>query len=169
MDELEQLIQAFRLRATSSAGARLDVLMDLERLADCRVVPFLLKVLGDRGEAVQVRSHVMKQLRNGRLSPTKRPLVAKAMLQTLSKGVCPQLQLDAAVALGEFTDVVWVPAALGAMTLDAALPIDLRYSALTSLERTGPTAECLAVLRQLSEDETLGRSALSVLSAWHIP
>jgi hypothetical protein len=59
-----------------------------------------------------------------------------------------------------------VPYALGNITLDDALPIDVRYSAFTSLERAGPTAECVALLRQLSTDETLGRSAQNLLSAW---
>ena len=46
--------------------------------------------------------------------------------------------------------------------------IDLRYAAFTSLERAGPTPECVALLRQLSNNETLGPSSRSVLSAWHI-
>ena len=142
--------------------------MDLERLADCRIVPFLLEVLADRCESTQVRSHVLKQLRNGRLTPATRPLVAEALVQILSDGSIPQLQLDAAVALGEFTDLPGVLATLSGMTLDIGLPIDLRYSAFTSLERAGPTAECIGFLRQLSTDEVLGRSAKSVLCAWHV-
>jgi hypothetical protein len=168
VDEVDRLIQGFRARGGSPAGARLDVLMDLESLADCRVVPFLLGVLVDRREAVQVRSHVLKQLRNGRLTPTTRPLVAEALLQILSDGGFPQLQLEAAMALGEFIDLDGVSAALGDMTLDVAQPIDLRYSAFTSLQRSGPTTECIAVLRHLATDEVLGRSALSVLSTWHV-
>ena len=142
--------------------------MDLERLADSRVVPFLLGVLVDREEAVQVRSHVLKQLRNGRLTPSTRPLVAEALLRILWDGDFPQLQLEAAVALGEFIDLDGVHAALGEMALDVAQPIDLRYSAFTSLERSGPTTQCIAVLRHLATDEVLGRSALSVLSSWRM-
>lgn len=168
VDEVDRLIHAFRARGGSSTGARLDVLMDLERLTDCRVVPFLLGVLNDRREAVQVRSHVLKQLRNGRLTATTRPLVAEALLRILSDGGFPQLRLESAVALGEFVDLDGVPAALGDMTLDVTQPIDLRYSAFTSLERSGPTTECIAVLRRLATDEVLGRSALSVLSTWHL-
>lgn len=168
MDDFDRLIQGFRARAGSSAGARLDVLMDLERLADCRVVPFLLGIVVDRGEAVQVRSHVLRHLRNGRLTPRTRPLVAEALLRILWDGGFPRLQLEAAMALGEFIDLAGVPAALGDMTLDVAQPIDLRYSAFTSLERSGPTTECVAVLRQLATDEVLGRSAVGVLSTWRV-
>lgn len=156
-DEVDRLMQAFRDRSAASPVARLDVLMDLERLADCRVVPFLLEVLADRRESAQVRSHVLTQLRNGRLTPAARPLVAEALMAILSDGSFPQLQLEAAVALGEFTDLAGVPAILGGMTLDIGLPIDLRYSAFTSLERAGPTRESVAFLRQLSTDDTLGR------------
>src|SRR6266702_2858491 len=48
MDEVEQLIEAFRTRGRSAAGSKLDVLMDLERLQDPRVLPFLIRVLSDR-------------------------------------------------------------------------------------------------------------------------
>src|SRR5258708_7154301 len=44
--------------------------------------------------------------------------------------------------------------------------LDLRYSAFTSLQRAGPTSESVSLLRQLTEDETLGRSARSLLSTW---
>jgi hypothetical protein len=46
MDELERLVDAYRVRASSSVASKVDVLMDLERIRDPRVVPFLLKVLG---------------------------------------------------------------------------------------------------------------------------
>ena len=46
--------------------------------------------------------------------------------------------------------------------------IDLRYAAFTSLERAGPAPESISLMRQISGDETLGNSARSVLSAWHV-
>jgi len=52
--------------------------------------------------------------------------------------------------------------------LDVREQIDLRYSAFTSFERAGPTDECVQILRQLSADETLGHSARSLLSMWHL-
>ena len=167
-DEADRLMQAFRARATSSTAAKLDVLLDLERLTDPRVVPFLLEVLGDRGEAKEVRSQVLKRLRSGHPSAATRLLVAEAMLQLLADDLWPELRLQAALALGEFIDLAGVPAALGGLALDVALPLDLRYSAFTSLERAGPTAECVALLRQLAADETLGRSAQGVLAAWRL-
>ena len=168
MDEADRLMQAFSTRATSSTAAKLDILLDLERLADPRVVPFLVEVLGDRREAREVRSHVLKRLRSGHPSAATRLLVSEAMLQILSDDPSPELRLQAALALGEFADLAGVPAALGGLALDVALPLDLRYSAFTSLERAGPTAESVALLRQLEADEMLGRSAHNVLSAWQL-
>lgn len=166
MDEVERLIQDFRTRPTSAAASKLDLLMDLEWLPDPRIVPFLLKVVADRHEPNEVRMHVLKRLRNGRLASEHRPCVAQAIIQALPDGPSPDLRLQAALALAEFTDINGVPTTLGSLALEADEPIDLRYAAFTSLERAGPTAECVALLRQLSSDKTLGRSARSVLSTW---
>ena len=57
---------------------------------------------------------------------------------------------------------------LGSIALDLREPIDLRYSAFTSLERAGPVDECVEILRQLAVDEALGRSARSLLSTWKL-
>lgn len=165
---MADLIEAYVARARSSAAAKLDVLIDLERISDPRVVPFLVGVLEDLREPLPVRSHVLKGLRNGGFTSGSRQHVAEAMLRILSDGSSPELRLEAALALGEFTDQSAVPAALGRLALDNSLPIDLRYSAFTSLERFGPTAECLPILRKLSTDEMLGRSAESVLATWHL-
>jgi len=170
MDEVDRLIQAFRARATSPVDAKLDVLLDLnvEWLGDPRVVPFLLQVLGDRREAPAVRRHVLTRLRDKRLPAATRPVVAEAIVQIASDGASPELWLPAALALGDFAGLAGVPAALGRLALDVALPIDLRYCAFTSLERAGPIVECVAVLRQLSTDEALGPSARSVLAGWRL-
>jgi hypothetical protein len=168
MDEVEVFIQAFEARATSSALSKLDVLMDLERLRDPRIVPFLLNVLENRGEPKEVRIQLLKRLRNGCLTSNDRTPVAGAMMRVLDDRSSADLRLQAALALAEFTEVDGVPGSLGRLALDADEPIDLRYSAFTSLERTGPTSECADLLRRLAGDETLGRSARSVLSAWHL-
>jgi hypothetical protein len=73
-----------------------------------------------------------------------------------------------AVALAEFADVDGVPAGLAAVTLNPELPLDLRYSAFTSLQRAGPDSACVAFVRQLLADEELGAAARSLLSAWRI-
>ena len=80
MDELERLVNVYRSRGASSVRSKLDVLIDLERVRDSRVVPFLLQVLMDPDESEDVRTHVVKQLRNGSgvLVPADRPAVAKA-------------------------------------------------------------------------------------------
>ena len=55
---------------------------------------------------------------------------------------------------------------LGSIALDKSAPLDLRYTAFTSLERAGPNDQSIAVLRTLADDETLGRTARSTLLAW---
>jgi HEAT repeat protein len=170
MDELERLVDAYRVRASSSVASKVDVLMDLERIRDPRVVPSLLKVLGDRHEAEEVRACVLQQLRCGRglLGPADQPPVAKAIGDVLADKSTVDLRLQAALALGQFTRIDGVLSRLNAVCLAQDESIDLRYAAVTSLERAGPTPACIALLRQMSSDDTLGRSARSVLSAWHV-
>jgi HEAT repeat protein len=168
MDEAEPLIATFRARATASVQAKLDALLDLERLSHPRIVPFLLEVLADEREPTPVRIHVLKRLRNGRLGHRDKPSVAEAMLRVLADRSSPELRLHAALALAEFTELDGVPGGLGSLVLDAAEPIDLRYSAFTSLQRAGPTPECASLLRQLLTDEALGRSAKSALAVWRL-
>jgi hypothetical protein len=168
MDEVEQLIKAYESRAALSVVSKLGVLIDLEGLRDPRIVPFLLRVLADRREPTEVRIHVLKRLRNGRLIPECRPLVAEAILQVVSDRSSPDLRLQASLALAEFTDIAGVPTRLGRLALDSDEPIDLRYSAFTSLQRAGSTPECVTLLRELTTDEMLGRSARSLLSLWRL-
>jgi hypothetical protein len=170
MDELERLVEAYRVRTSSSVASKLAVLMDIEQIRDPRVVPFLLKVLGDSHETEDVRIYVLKQLRNGGglLVPADRQPVANSIADVLADTPTEGLRLQAALALGEFTQVNGVLPRLGAVCLGQDESIDLRYAAFTSVERAGPTPECIALLRQMSSDETLGRSARSVLSAWHV-
>jgi hypothetical protein len=168
-DDVERLMQAFSARgARSSPAVKLNVLMDLERLPDGRVVSFLQHVLGDPGEPAEVRMHVLKRLRNGPLTAAERASAAGALSELMLHGSSVDLQLQAALALGEFTDVDGVLSALGSLALETHKLIDLRYSAFTSLERAGPTPECVNLLRQLSNDEILGRSAQSALARWHL-
>lgn len=168
MDEAAQLIETFRARSTSSVRSKLDALMDLERLRDPRVVPFLLGVLADRREPTPVQIHVLKRLRNGNLLGAHLPVVVVALLRVLSDRSSPDMRVHAALALAEFTEVDGVPTRLGRLALDPDEPIELRFSAFTSLQRAGPTRECVGLLRQLLADEALGRSARSVLSLWRL-
>ena len=170
MDELERLVNVYHARAASSVRSKLDTLMDLERIRDPRVVPFLLQVLMEPDESEEVRIHVVKQLRSGGglLVPADRPAVAKAISDVLADTSTEELRLQAALTLGDFTQVDGVLSSLSAASLAADESIDLRYAAFTSIERAGPTPECIASLRQVSNDDTLGSAARSVLSAWHI-
>jgi hypothetical protein len=144
--------------------------MDLERIGDVRVVPFLLDVLADLDEPDRVRIHVLKELRTpDRIRSTAdRTSVAKAIGAVLVDNANEELRLQAALALGEFTDIDGVLLRLSTILLARNESIDLRYAAFTSLERGGPIPECIALLRHISTDETLGLCARSVLSAWHI-
>ena len=159
---------AFRAQASMSVRGKLEALLDLERLRDSRIVPFLLEVLADRREATAVRIHILRRLRSGQPVPDYRPAIAEAILRVLSERSSHELRLQAALALAQFTDIDGVPSALGRLALDPDEPIDLRYSAFTSLQQAGATPECTALLRQLSTDEALGRSAQSTLSIWRL-
>jgi hypothetical protein len=168
MDEAGRLMYTFRAQAWSSVASKLDALMDLEQLDDPGIVPFLLQVLADQREPTEVRIHVLKRLRNGRLKPAYRAPVAEAILRVLSDHFSSDLRMQAALALAGFTDIDGVPAALGRLAFNPDESIDLRYSAFTSLQRAGPTTECVAQLRLLSADEALGGCARSVLSSWRL-
>src|ERR1700730_192067 len=168
MDYVERVIEAFKTRPTWSVMSKLDALMDLEQIDDPRIVTFLVEVLVDQGEPTEVRINVLKQLRNGRLQPWQRQSVAEAVLQVVSDRSSADLRLPAVLALAEFTDIDRVPATLGGLTLDPGETINVRYSAFTSLQRAGATMECVALLRQLSADELLGRAARSVLLSWQL-
>ena len=173
MDDVDRLIHAYSRRAAPhSTAAKLDVLMDLERLRDARVVLFLLDVLEDPGEAPEVRMHVLKRLRDGlpdgTLSAGERVAVARSLSELMLHGSSLDLRLQATVALSEFTDIPGVTGALGSLALSPGELLDLRYSAFTSLERAGPTQECIHLLRRLSNDEVLGCSAQSALARWHL-
>jgi HEAT repeat protein len=164
MDEVERLIRVFSAHgAMASTDSKLDMLMDLERLRDRRVVFFLLQLLGDPSQSAEIRVHVLKRLRKGPLTADHRVTVASLLRQLLSSDGSLDLRLQAVLALGEFTDVEGVVHALGALALEPHESIDLRYAAFTSLERAGPTTECVNLLRQLSNDEMLCCAARSAL------
>jgi hypothetical protein len=167
MDEAARLIQAFSsLGSQSGAALKLDILMDLEQIRDPRVIAFMLGVLADPSEPRDVRIHVIRRVRNGMLTPDLRPRVAAALVALVEDDESVDLRLQAALALGEFTAVDGVVAALGAVAAAADEVLEIRYAAFTSLDRAGPTPAYLALLRELSADEMLGSSARSALHAW---
>jgi hypothetical protein len=169
VDDVEWHIEAFRARATWPASSKLDALTDLEQLADPRIILLMVHVFSDQREPTEVRIHVLKQLRTGRLQAAQRQSVAEAILRVvISDRADTELQLQAALALAQFTDIDGVVTTLGGLALDPEERIDVRYSAFTSLQRAGPTTESVGLLRQLSADELLGPSARSVLSSWHL-
>ena len=82
--------------------------MDLERLRDERVVSFLLRVMADPGESSELRIHVLKRLRSRRLTADERSAVAGALGELMLPDGSIDLRLQAALTLGEFTDVTGV-------------------------------------------------------------
>lgn len=170
MDTFEHLVVAYRNRASFSAASRLSMLMELEQGRDPRLVDFLLDVLADPQETPTVRMYVLKQLRNtrGLLAPADRLAAANGACGALIESRNAELRIQAALTLGEFTDVDGVLSTLSAVCIAEHESIDLRYAAFTSLERAGPSPECVAVVRQITADEALGLLARNVLLAWHI-
>src|ERR1700738_3718633 len=68
MNETDRLIQVFRDRAASPVASKLDALIKLERSSEPGIVPFLVQILADQRDSEEVRIHVLKRLRNGRLA-----------------------------------------------------------------------------------------------------
>jgi len=170
MDDFDRLVNVYRTRGATSVKSRLGVLLDIEQVRDARVVPFLLEILADWHESADVRIYVLKRMRNRNrfIAPTDRPLVAEAVGDVMTDESNVQLRLQAALTLGDFTDIAGVLSRLTTLSLAREESIDLRYAAFTSIERAGPTPECIALMRQIASDEALGGAARSVLSAWHV-
>ena len=167
MEHVEQALVEFTARRHSSAASKMDVLLRIEGLSEPRVLPFLLQVVVDVQELPEVRAHVIKALRIRHLAPDERAAVGAAIGHILGDRPSAGLRVQAALTLAEFTDVEGVTRMLGAVVLDDTEPLDLRYSAFTSLERAMPRSECVDILRQLSVDATFDRSARRVLSTWN--
>ena len=170
MDELERLVGVYRTQASACPSQRINVLADLQRVRDPRVVPFLLTVLLDKDEADDVRMYVMKELHSGTgiVRAENRPSVAEALRSVLARNLDDDLRVQAALGLKEFTDVNGVVSSLGAVCTARDASIDLRYAAFTSLARAGPTPECVELLEELATDDSLGGASRSLLASWHI-
>lgn len=168
VDTVGRLIQAFRdVEPSSDSTRKLDVLLDLDRLDDPRALPFLLGVLGDRGEPESVRIDVLTRLRDAPLLDHEHRRVGLAIRKLIADEPWSRdLRLQAALVLGKFTDVDGVMAALGALLMDTTASIELRYNAFTSLSLAGPTRETVELLRKLRADETIGPCAGGLLSVW---
>jgi hypothetical protein len=168
-DDIDQLITEFRSRGSAASLAwKLSILMDLERVPDDRIVPFLVEVLVDRRQPTEVRTHLLKRIRNGGVRPAENGPVAAALISLLGETANANIRTQTVLALCALIDVDGVLAVLGRIALDESAPLDLRYTAFTCLERAGPTDHSITVLRTLAHDETLGRTARSTLLAWRV-
>ena len=165
MDEVERLIRKLGTSGPVTATEKIALLGNLDRVRDPRVVPFILRLVLDETQPGALRLSAMRMLRNGRLASHERRDVANTFCELVSHVSDQELRIQAAVALGEFSDIPNVVTTLASIILGDE-PLDLRYAAFTSAQRSGPTSECLALLHRLSSDETLGPSARRVLSSW---
>jgi hypothetical protein len=166
MDELQHSLQIYRARPTAPALWKLDVLMDLEALRDPRVVPFLLHVMLDGGEPLEVRIRVVRYLRDPGRVAEARLSVADALVRVVADRSNLELRLAAVLALTDFTGVVGVSSVLGAVASDGDEPMDVRYSALTALEHAVPSSELTVLMRHVSTDQLLGCAARTLLAHW---
>ena len=80
------------------------------------------------------RAHLLKRMRD-RGGLIAQPLVAEAVGNVLADDSNVQVRLQAALTLGDFTEVDGVLSRLTATALAQNESIDLRYAAFTSVER----------------------------------
>ena len=155
MDDVERLIEAFGALGKRDHSARkLDLLMDLGRLDDPRLVSFLDEVAVDGAPPADVPDRRAAQAAGGDGShPARHGPGRAAGADDRPDGA---LRLHAALVLGDFVDVPGVVEGLGALATSPDEPIELRYNAFTSLQRAGPTQACVALMRALCADEILG-------------
>jgi hypothetical protein len=168
MEHVEQALAEFTARRQLSAASKIDALLSIEGLSEPRVLPFLLQVVVDTQQLPEVRAHVIKALRIRHLATDERAAVGAAIGRVLGDRQSAEVRVQAALTLAEFTDVEGVTRILGTIALDDTEPLDLRYSAFTSLERAMPGSECVDILHQLCIDETFDRLASKVLSTWNL-
>jgi hypothetical protein len=131
-------------------------------------VPFLAAVVADTEEPLDVRLDALSRLRETAQSPSDRMLAASAALAALAPESDTQIRLWAALVLGDFVDAEGVLSALGMVAAAECEPTELRYNAYTSLQRAGPVAACVDILRLLCADEAFGPSARALMVSWGV-
>jgi hypothetical protein len=136
------------------------------QIAMTRLLDELIRTLLDPRQPRAARCDVLKRVRwmagdSGGLSTMKAAVMSVALADP-----DPELRLEATAALADFVDDINVRAALGTIIGDTSVPLELRYVALTSLDRGGPLPAFMALLESLRFDEELGKTALGMLSRW---
>jgi hypothetical protein len=168
-DDIDQLIAEFRRRGRrASAAWKLGVVMDLERVHDNRIVPFLVEVVADDLQPTDLRTHILRRIRNDAIRPEAHALVAAALVPLVRQASMPDIRAEVVLALGALSDVDGVLAVLASVALEESNPLDLRYCAFMALDRAGPTERSIAALRTLVNDEMLGPTARGTLQAWRV-
>jgi hypothetical protein len=165
---VDEFIQAFiSVEPRGDTVRKLDLLLDIERVDEPRVLAFLIRVLGDAGEPEPVRIDAQRRLSDAALSGDQRRRVGQAVSEVVAHEPGEgRLRLEAALALARFTDIGGAVDALRAVVLDESAPCELRYYAFTSLHSAGPTSEIVELLHRLMADEEFGRCAQGLLDEW---
>jgi hypothetical protein len=171
VDRVDQLIEMFRSAGTASdaeAEPKVHAVVELEDLiGDARVVPFFVSVVADPDEHDLARIECLKILR---LSPpgaaADRGVVGRTIAAALRPDEDYLVRQYAAGALGPYA----ADAAVFAALTDAVLgdeDIDVRHSALSSVEEAGKHDQTVSLLRRVAADDTLlGRAAARTLRSW---
>src|SRR5262249_19782586 len=129
----------------------------------------LVRLLLDAHQPRDVRTEVLRRLRMLDVHSHARPVLRHAFLFVVQADPDAQIRLQAVAALGEFANGANgadVSRALGSIVADTTEPFELRYFALTSLARGGPTPSSLAVLVSVAQDDDLGKTASAIVARW---
>lgn len=167
MDQVAALIAAFEGQGSPGHAAwKLDLLLDLGQYDDVRVLALYARVAADPVQPVAVRSDALRRLREAPGDLSSEADVVEVCAAVLRERAPLPLRLHAALALGDFARASAAQAALGAVAANATEPLELRYTAFTSLQRAGPQPAVIALLQALAADDVLGSSARAVLTSW---
>src|SRR6476660_4034125 len=99
-DDIDHLITEVRRRGSAASLAwKLGIVMDLERVPDDRIVPFLIEVLVDRRQPTELRAHLLKRIRNGGIRPEENRRVAAALIFLLREISNTNIRTHAVLAL----------------------------------------------------------------------
>lgn len=154
------------MRGEESAE-KIEILRELEDLAEAEVTRFLVSIAGDPNEYDLARIEAMKILELRRFGPDDdREPVARGIQRVLADDEDDQVRAYAARALANFAAVPGVLAAVGARVLDEDEDADVRHNAFFALERSCPTEEAIDLVTKCLADEQFKEGAERVLLSW---
>jgi len=171
--DVEDLISAFDAQQPTDVrgqeyGGKIDIVKEVERSDDARVLPFLLRVATDEHEYDLARMEVLTDLRlRTYANDDDRLTVGRAVMSIL---LLPDPDDDvrnyAAIAMRRFMDVPGALDTIQAVVLDQQEGPVIRHSAFGSMRRLGPTNQTIDIMRALTHDSEFAKSASHILSEW---